>query len=262
MRCSLMVLVLIAVAGSAQAARWSPPLLSSFDIQLNDPGASAQVPDVSMVELDHDIDPALLKQVQARGIKTVCYFNAGAWEAYRSDADKFPLDLLGKHYDGYPQERWLDIRALDLLAPFMRARLDQCKAKGFVAVDPDNVDGFENATGFELTAEDQLKYNHWLAKEAHARGLAIALKNAPSLASALTADFDFIVSESCFAQDFCEEYTEFLLLKKPVYDLEYKDEGMTLEDFCGNATQLGINAILKRSSSSVDAYRATCPDAP
>ena len=64
--------------------------------------------------------------------------------------------MLGKQYEGFPEERWLDIRRIDLLAPILRARIDACRAKGFDGVDPDNLNGFENDTGFPLTATDQL----------------------------------------------------------------------------------------------------------
>ena len=59
----------------------------------------------------------------------------------------------------------------------MRARFDLCKAKGFDGIEPDNIDGYTNNTGFPLTYQDQLNYNTWLANEAHARGLSIGLKN-------------------------------------------------------------------------------------
>ena len=38
--------------------------------------------------------------------------------------------------------------------------------KGCDGVDPDNVDGYTNKTGFPLTAKDQLAYNKFLAQEA------------------------------------------------------------------------------------------------
>ncbi len=49
--------------------------------------------------------------------------------------------MLGKEYEGFPEERWLDIRRIDLLAPILRARIDACRAKGFDGVDPDNLNG-------------------------------------------------------------------------------------------------------------------------
>lgn len=256
------IIPLLLVAGSVQAGelpRWQPGSIASFDIQLNDPASAAVIPDVAVVELDHDVAPGTLQAVQARGAKTICYINAGAWERYRSDKDAFPQTVLGLAYDGFPEERWLDIRRIDLLAPVMRARMDQCKAKGFDAVDPDNVNGYENRTGFDLTRDDQLRYNRWLMQEAHARGLAIALKNTPELAAALaSAGYDMAVTESCFADHFCEQFRPFTRAGKPVMDLEYQDEGMAIGDFCAEAKKLGIRALLKTSSSSIGSFRKAC----
>ena len=60
--------------------------------------------------------------------------------------------------------------------PSCCARLDLCKAKGFDAVEPDNMEIYTNDTGFPLTYEDQLKFALWLADEAHKRGLAIGVE--------------------------------------------------------------------------------------
>jgi len=45
----------------------------------------------------------------------------------------------------------------------MRSRLDLAKSKGCDAVEPDNMDGYTNSTGFNLTYRDQLKYNIFIA---------------------------------------------------------------------------------------------------
>lgn len=260
MRLLFLSFILLASPVLADPPRWQPNDIDSFDIQLNDPPSAAAIPNVEVVELDHDTSPGLLQAVRARGTKLICYINAGAWESYRSDKDAFPQEVLGHVYDGFPEERWLDIRAIDKLAPIMRARLDQCVAKGFVAVDPDNINGYANETGFPITSEHQLAYNRWLMNEAHARGLAIALKNAPEFAQQLSNEgYDLAVTESCFADGFCESFQAFIDAGKPVLDLEYIDEGMALDDFCDEAKKLGIRAALKRSSSSVDDYRAPCP---
>jgi hypothetical protein len=47
--------------------------------------------------------------------------------------------------------------------PILAARIDACRAKGFDAVEADNVDGFANSSGFALTAADQLAYNRTIA---------------------------------------------------------------------------------------------------
>src|SRR4051794_26735739 len=40
----------------------------------------------------------------------ICYVDVGSWEPYRSDDGKFPQRVLGRHFQGFPNERWLDIR--------------------------------------------------------------------------------------------------------------------------------------------------------
>ena len=66
---------------------------------------------------------------------------------------------------------------LDVLGPILERRLDLCARKGFDGVEPDNVDGYANRSGFPLRAADQLRFNRFLARAAHARGLSIGLKN-------------------------------------------------------------------------------------
>ena len=44
-------------------------------------------------------------------------------------------------------------------------------------MEPDNVDAYSNQTGRALSYDDQRRYNLFLAREAHERGLAIGLKN-------------------------------------------------------------------------------------
>ena len=175
---------------------------------------------------------------------------------WRPDADSFPDAVLGNAYDEWEGERWLDIRNIDALAPIMQARLDQCQAKGFDAVEPDNIDGYDNDTGFAITYEDQLEYNTWLADEAHERGLSIGLKNDSEQASDLLAYFDWALTEDCFAEGWCNQMSVFIMAGKAVFAAEYTDTGITPEDFCGEAETLGIDAILKHRE--LDRYVAMC----
>ena len=70
----------------------------------------------------------------------------------------------------------------------MRARFAMCARKGFDAVEPDNMDGFENPTGFPITAAQQLTYDRWVARAVHRLGMAVFEKNDPEQAdSAETA---------------------------------------------------------------------------
>ena len=69
----------------------------------------------------------------------------------------------------------------------MAARLDRCAAKGFDGVEFDWIDSHVQRTGFTIDKADQLRYDRWLAKAAHARGLVVAQKNGPGLVHDLDA---------------------------------------------------------------------------
>lgn len=240
----------------ASSPVWQPVPGTTWQWQLSDlpvdTSIAAEVYDIDLFDNDASVVAAL----HAAGRKVVCYLNAGSWEDWRPDADLFPPDVLGKDYAGWPGERWLDIRRIDRLAPIMRARLDQCRAKGFDGIEPDNIDGYANDTGFPLAYRDQLVYNRWLAAEAHRRGLSIGLKNDPEQVTDLLAYFDWALTEDCFAQGWCEDMAPFIGARKAVFAAEYTDTGIALADFCRPAAALGFSAILKRRD--LDAWRQVC----
>jgi endo-alpha-1,4-polygalactosaminidase (GH114 family) len=244
----------------AAAGWWQPPSATSWQWQLTglpiDPSFDVEMYDIDL--FDHDA--RTVAALQAQGRRVICYLSAGSWEDWRPDADLFSSSVLGKEYEGWPGERWLDIRQIDLLAPVMRARLDQCQVKGFDGVEPDNVDGYTNDTGFPLTYQDQLDYNRWLAAEAHARGLSIGLKNDGEQVFDLLPDFDWAMAEDCFAQDECGQFAPFVTAGKAVFVAEYTDEwrvGEFTSDVCPQAGTLGFRVILK--DRDLDAWQLACP---
>lgn len=235
---------------------WRPAPGLSWQWQLSDgpvdQSVEAQVYDVDLFGTDAET----VAQLHARGRRAICYLNVGAWEQYRPDADQFPAALIGKEYVGWEGERWLDIRQIEALAPIMRARLDMCRSKGFDGVEPDNIDGYQQDTGFPITFDDQLAYGRWLVREAHQRGLSIGLKNAPEQLPALLAEYDWALTEDCFAQGWCDQIQPFVAAGKAVFAAEYTDTGMTLDRFCADARSLGFSAILKHRD--LDVYRESC----
>jgi endo-alpha-1,4-polygalactosaminidase (GH114 family) len=239
-----------------ESAWWRPEAGATWQWQLAgdkiDTSFDVDVYDLDAFETDADVVAAL----HAGGRRVVCYISVGSWEDWRPDAAEFPDDAIGSEYEGWEGERWLDIRRIDELAPVLGARMDLCKTKGFDGVEPDNIDGYLNETGFPLTADDQLAFNRWLAREAHARGLAIGLKNDADQAPELAADFDFALTEDCFDQGWCELLLPFLDIGKPVWDAEYTDTGITTAEFCPKALELGVQAILK--NRELDAWMETC----
>ena len=238
---------------------WRPAPNTTWQWQLGGPIDDSFDVDMYDIEL-FDNDASVVAALHAQGRKVVCYISVGSWEDRRPDKDQFPAEIIGNDYEGWPGEKWLDIRQIDLLAPIMRARLDACQAKGFDGIEPDNIDSYTNDTGFPLTYQDQLNYNIWLAEEAHLRGLSIGLKNDGDQALDLLPYFDWALTEDCFEQEWCEEMLPFITAGKPVFAAEYTDTGITLEQFCPQARAMNISAILK--NRDLDAWREACPPLP
>jgi endo-alpha-1,4-polygalactosaminidase (GH114 family) len=239
---------------------WHPSAGTSWQWQLTDQPIDRSF-DVDMYDIDmFDNKASTVSALHAEGRKVICYISVGSWEDWRPDADQFPESVLGKNYDGWPGEKWLVIRQIDTLAPIMRTRLDLCKAKGFDGVEPDNMDGYTNNTGFPLSYQDQLNYNIWLAGEAHARALSIGLKNDDEQVEDLLPYFDWALTEDCFADDWCEAMEPFIDAGKAVFAAEYTDQ-MTVTQFrsqvCPRAEAVGFSAILK--DRDLDAWRRGCP---
>jgi endo-alpha-1,4-polygalactosaminidase (GH114 family) len=234
---------------------WQPAVGTTWQWQLDTPVDTSY--DVEMYDIDlFDNDASTVAELHAQGRKVICYISVGSWEDWRPDADQFPAAVLGKDYEGWPGEKWLDIRRIDLLAPIMRARFDLCQAKGFDGVEPDNIDAFTNDTGFPLTYQDQLTYNRWLAQEAHARGLS----NDGDQVVDLLDTFDWALTEDCFADDWCEEMEPFVEAGKAVFAAEYTDtltEGEFANQVCPQGKDLGFSFILK--NRDLDSWRRACP---
>lgn len=242
-------------ASSNENGWWQPAAGLSWQWQLD--GEIDTTIDVDMYDVDlFETSPGTVQELKDQGRAVICYISVGSWENWRPDADEFPAEVLGKKYLGWPGERWLDIRQTDLLAPILQARLDECAAKGFDGVEPDNMDGYTNNTGFPLTYNDQLTFNIWLAQEAHARGLSIGLKNNPDQVRDLLPYFDWALTEDCFDQDWCEELLPFIEAGKAFFAAEYTDTDISLDNFCSQAAEMGISVILK--NRKLDAYRDAC----
>jgi len=220
---------------------WQPEPGTTWQWQLTD-GIDTSF-DVAMYDIDlFDTPVSTIDGLHADGRAVVCYFSAGAWEEWRPDADDFPAVVLGDD-NGWEGERWLDIRRLDLLRPIMAARLNLAVEKGCDGVEPDNVDGYANDTGFPLSAADQMAFNRWLAGAAHRRGLSVGLKNDLDQVVALVRYFDWALDEQCFQYDECDLLTPFVDEGKAVFGVEYRG---TVGDFCPGARSLGFSWLRKR----------------
>jgi hypothetical protein len=215
-----------------------------------DTRVEAQVFDVDLLTTSRTV----LRELRRRHRRVLCYFSAGTNESFRTPRQQFPAETRGEPLADYPDEQWLDIRQIDRLKPLIERRLDRCKHSGYLGADFDNVDGYANHSGFPLTAADQLRFNRYLARAAHARGLAAGLKNDLGQVRRLAPRFDFAVNEQCFQYRECGVlHRNFVRHGKAVFHVEYK---LKPHAFCPRARKLGFSSLYKRLN--LGAYRVAC----
>lgn len=248
--------------GTSPASAWVPHVDDSYQIQLT--GKINTGYDVEVYDIDlFDTPDAVMNTLHSRGVRVVCYFSAGTAEDWRADYAQFKPADLGGNLDGWPGERWVDTRSANVRA-IMKARFDRAVARGCDGVDTDNVDEYTYSdSGFPLTPSTQLNYNRFLAKEAHARGLKIGLKNDVGQLSALVASFDFAVNESCHVYKECGGYSLFTNADKPVFNIEYKkkwvDDADARARMCAQARAANLRTLVMPHLLNDD-FRYSCDE--
>jgi hypothetical protein len=247
-----------ASASVLPTTRWMPAVTDTWQLQLQgklNTSYNAVVFDFDLF----DTPQATIDTLKSQGKRVVCYFSAGSSENWRSDYSQFTAADQGHQLDGWAGERWLDTRSANV-RKIMTARMDLAKAKGCDGIDTDNVDGYTNNPGVPLTAATQLDYNRFLATEAHARGLAIGLKNDIDQVAQLAGDFDFAVNEQCFQYNECGVYAAFTTQGKAVFNVEYaakwKDPARR-PTLCAKAQALNLRTVVLPLKLN-DNFRYTC----
>ena len=231
---------------------WQPEPGTSWQWQLT--GEIDTSFDVQMYDVDlYLVQQSVIDELHEQDRIVICYFSAGSWENWREDAQDFPEAVIGKPLEEWPDESWLDVRQIEALAPFMESRLDLAVQLGCDGVEPDNVDGYANKSGFPLEEQDQLDYNIWLAETAHARNLSIGLKNDLAQIENLVTYFDWALNEECFYYDECDLLLPFVQANKAVFGVEYELES---NDFCSKANDLNLDFLKK--NWDLDAWRESC----
>jgi hypothetical protein len=243
----------LAFAVPAQAAGWWQPTVGmTWQWQLT--GTLNRTVAASVYDIDaFSTTAADVAALHAAGRKAICYVSVGSYENWRPDAGRFPAVVLGDALDGWPGERWLDIRRWDVLGPILADRFAMCRQKGFDGVEPDNVDGYSNDSGFPLSGADQLTYNRNVADLAHSLGLAVGLKNDLDQVSTLAPAFDFAVNEECARYRECGALKVFIAAGKPVFHVEYD---LAVTTFCPTTNALGFSSM--RKHLELDAWRQPC----
>lgn len=227
---------------SARTTRWQPkPTTVPWQFQLQ--GEVRTGIKTPVYEVDgFDVSAKTVRKLRRKGRKVICYIDVGSWENYRPDAKRFPRSVIGRKYEGYPDERWLDIRRFRKFAGPLKNRIAMCARKGFDALEPDNINGWENRTGFPIARKHQLRFNRWIARQAHRSGLAVGLKNDGPQARQLVRNFDFAVVEQCFQYSECGPYRHFIRHGKAVFAVEYE---IPPKAFCRKAKEFRFSAIRK-----------------
>lgn len=233
---------------------WRPAPGTSWQWQLT--GAIDTSVNVKMYDVDlFDVPDAVIAGLRAQGRIVICYFSAGSREDWRADAAMFPPATIGRPLDGWPGERWIDTRS-EAVRAVMAARLDRAAARRCDGVEPDNVDGYTNNPGFPLDAASQLDFNRFLARQAHARGLSIGLKNDVDQVAELEPDFDWALNESCLQYDECDRLAPFIAAGKAVFHVEYGGEALA-QTVCPRVRPLAFSTLIKKQN--LDAWRVACP---
>ncbi|KAF2207827.1 glycoside hydrolase family 114 protein [Cercospora zeae-maydis SCOH1-5] len=257
---SLQLLLSTTLLLSPGLAWWKPQPNTNWQIILSKPLNRTSLPSVPVIDSDlFDNPKSTWTAAKARNIKTICYFST-QYEDWRPDAAKFTSQPqnLGNSLDGWPGERWVNTRATEI-RNIMRARIQEAKARGCDAIDPDNIDAYlHSGGGFGLTQSDAVDYVRFLAAEAHKLDLAVGLKNGDDIVPQLVDSVDFAVVEECQANsdltsgsgyyDECGKYQALIKKGKAVFSIEYVEgtpSKATVQRICKNVIAKGFGVLIK-----------------
>jgi hypothetical protein len=242
--------------GASATAPGDVPVTATWQWQLRGPVSTAYDVDVYDIDL-FDTPTDVIDTLHADGRTVICYFSAGSRERFRADADDYSSEAVGRPLEGWEDENWLDVRDRSV-RDVIESRLDLAVEKGCDGVEPDNVDGYTNDSGFDFTANDQLGFNRFIAAAAHERALVVGLKNDLDQVPALVEAFDFSVDEQCFEYGECDLLQPFLEAGKPVFNAEYDD---SLRDdhtaLCAESRRRGMHTLILPIALD-DSFRVSC----
>ncbi len=232
----------------APGTSWQWQLSGSIDTSLD-----VQVYDIDLFDAKDQDFAELADRV------VICYFSAGTWEDWRDDAADYPAEAIGSPMEEWEGESWLDVRDAGVRA-VIESRLDYAVERGCDGVEPDNVDGYANESGFPLTGDDQLDFNRFLAGAAHDRGLSVGLKNDLDQVETLVDDFDWALNEECAAYDECQRLAPFTGAGKAVLHVEYVDAWADAESLADEVCAVGPDLDTLVKTWDLDARRLACDE--
>lgn len=195
------------------ASGWTgPPANGSFDYQIG--GDYSLPPGTSMVSRDWFSGQA------AGGAYSICYVNAFQTQPDGSgnrpdELSRWPSELVLRSLGDDPNwdgEYLIDlssnakrVAASQWLAPM----IDQCAAKGFDAVEFDNLDSWTRLDSLPFGQSEALAYAKLITDYSHSKGLAVGQKNTAEIIGAgghRQVGFDFAIAEQCGQYNECDVY--------------------------------------------------------
>jgi hypothetical protein len=208
------------LATRAGAATWAPPPVNAkFDYQI---GGDYPLPRrASVVSRDWFSGSA-----DARAY-SICYVNAFQtqsdedWVDRPDEKSNWPRDLVLEELGDDPNwggEYLVDLGSADKrarAAEWVQPMIQTCAAKGFEAVEYDNLDSWTRFDGTPVEGRvpfgkrKAIAYAELLTDRAHALGLAVAQKNTLGLSrrqARRRIGFDFAIAESCGRHSECRDY--------------------------------------------------------
>jgi endo-alpha-1,4-polygalactosaminidase (GH114 family) len=243
---------------SGNGTFWQPKSGMTWQIDLIDNyTATSTLADVQVYDIDLFNNPVgAMQHIKSSGIKLICYFSAGSFEDWRVDASSFPSSALGKPLQGWQGERWVNTNS-KAIRDIMVRRMKLAKEKGCDAVDPDNVDAYDNDNGLGLTHADAVSYVTFLAQQAHNLNMSVSLKNAGAIINQTVSQVDFSVNEECVQYQECSNFETFIQEDKPVFHIEYPADAkdLTAAQVC-QRTPKGFSTVIK--NKNLDNWYETC----
>ena len=213
---------------------------AAFDYQIG--GGYTPASGVAIVSRDRSDSPA-------KGLYNICYVNgfqiqpgeATTWMT--SYPDLILKDAQGKAViDADWNEMLVDTSTAtkrEALLKVVGPWIDGCAAKGFDAVEIDNLDSYGRSQGL-LTQDNNVAFMGMLSARAHAAGLAAGQKNAADLvARAPALGTDFAVAEECNRYSECDVYKKGYGTR--VFVIEYRRQDFDV----GCSTQADLSIVLR-----------------
>lgn len=235
-------------------AAWKPSAGTTWNYQLTGTINLAST-NVDVWDIDlFDAESSTIDSIHAQDKHVICYFSAESFEEWRPDAFRFQSSDIGNAMEGWYGENWLQVKSNNV-RNIMLARLDLAMQKKCDGVEPDNVDGYDNENGLQLTEDDAIDYITFLANASHSRGMAVGLKNSASVVGRLVSKVEYSVQEECVQYRDCDEFRPFVEQNKPVFHVEYSGGGLMKRTFWKDG--LGVEDAGGDYSMTSDANEGT-----